>query len=144
MCPFCGHSDMLAAASGRLNAGELRAALYSMELGTLQRLKAALQLHEDTTAEDELAVRLAPVSASLAEWARRHGNTASVRQTLTTVVDVLLALWAVSDETATPSQLEAVVENVVDGRLRQLALPRRSPCFCGSGRRYARCHGRRH
>jgi hypothetical protein len=141
VCPFCGHADVLA--TSRLYVDELRAALYSMELATLQRLKAAVQFPEGTATEEGLAARLTPVSVRLAEWARQQGDTANVCQTLNTVVNVLLALWVVSDETATPGQLEAVVDNVVDDRLNEMPLPRRSPCFCGSGRRYAKCHGRR-
>lgn len=143
VCPFCGHADVLASTTSRLDVDELRAALYSMELPTLQRLKAALQFPKGTATEEDLAARLTPVSMRLGKWARQQGDTANVCQTLTTVVDVLLALWGVSDETATPGQLESVVENVVDGRLAEMPLPRRSPCFCGSGRRYAKCHGRR-
>jgi SEC-C motif len=142
VCPFCGHADVLADPSSRLDVDELRAALYFMDLPTLQRLKAVLQFPEDTATEDALAARLALVSARLADWARQEGDTATVRQALATVVDVLLALWVVCDETATPGQLEAVVGNVADGRLAELPLPRRSPCFCGSGRRYGKCHGR--
>jgi hypothetical protein len=59
-----------------------------------------------------------------------------------TTVDVLLALFAVSEETATPDQLDQVIENVVGDRLDQLPLPRFATCFCASGLRYGKCHGR--
>ncbi|BBZ26681.1 hypothetical protein MMAD_09760 [Mycolicibacterium madagascariense] len=62
---------------------------------------------------------------------------------LRTVLDVLVALYAISDEPATPAQLTEVVDKVAADRLGELPLPRRSPCFCHSGRRYQKCHGRR-
>jgi uncharacterized protein YchJ len=61
---------------------------------------------------------------------------------LSTIVDVLLTLYVISEEPATPRQLNDVIVNVLGGQLDQLPLPRRGPCFCGSGRRYNRCHGR--
>ena len=61
---------------------------------------------------------------------------------LGTVLDVLVALYAISDEPATPAQLTEVIAKVSADQLSELPLPRRSPCFCHSGRRYRKCHGR--
>jgi hypothetical protein len=93
-------------------AEQLRGKLYCMPLADLQRLQ--LGLRSDDVAGDPLD----------------------------TIVDVLLALWAVSEEAATMDQLNQVIDGVTGGRLDQLPLPRFAPCFCESGRRYGKCHGR--
>jgi hypothetical protein len=86
--------------------------LYGMPLASLQRLK--LSLH----------------------------SAQPVDEPLTTIVDVLLALYVIAEETAPPDQLDEVISNVSTGRLDRLPLPRRGPCFCDSGKRYGKCHGR--
>ena len=89
---------------------------------------------------------MAPVSARLAMWigsSDEDGDAASVAAILSTVVDVLLTLYLISEEPATPEQVAHVVLHVVDGRLDRLPLLPRGPCFCGSDLRYKKCHGQR-
>ena len=92
----------------------------------------------------ELAAATAPAHGPLAAWIERHPDDGvrSIKTTLSTIVKVLLALYVVSEEPASPQQLRAVITNVVADRLDQLPLHGRGPCFCDSGRRYKKCHGR--
>jgi hypothetical protein len=139
-CPYCA-VERHGASDGQVE--RLQSALYGLPLTTLQRVKHALRSHGESPDSAALQAALTAVHRPLAEWiGHQDRNAASVRPILSTVVDVLLTLYVISEEPATPRQLNDVIVNVLGGRLDQLPLPRRGPCFCGSGRRYHRCHGR--
>lgn len=116
--------------------GLLQVAFYDLPLVNLQLLSRVLR-SADTT---ELPAAVAPISAPLAEWIDLTDGP-STRAWLATLVDVLLALYVIAEETAPPDQLTEVIENVANGRLDRLPLPGRGPCFCGSQKRYKKCHG---
>lgn len=140
-CPYCAAVERHGA-SDRL-VERLQSALYGLPLTTLQRVKGALRSHGESPDSAALEAALTAVHRPLAEWIRyQDGDAASVTPILSTIVDVLLTLYVISEEPATPRQLNDVIVNVLGGQLDQLPLPRRGPCFCGSGRRYNRCHGR--
>ena len=122
-CPYCDTH-----ATSAQFAKRMQAALYGLPLATLQRVKLALRSQAPAAASE--------AHAPLAEWiASRDGN-------LATIIDVLVALYVISEEPATPDELTEVIAKVTQGNLSELPLPRRSPCFCDSGRRYKKCHGR--
>jgi hypothetical protein len=140
-CPYCAAVEPHGAADWLVE--RLQSALYGLPLTTLQRVKLALRSHGESPDSAALQAALTSVHRPLAEWiGHQDRNAASVRPILSTVVDVLLTLYVISEEPATPRQLNDVIVNVLGARLDQLPLPRRGPCFCGSGRRYNRCHGR--
>ncbi|TPG34172.1 SEC-C metal-binding domain-containing protein [Mycolicibacterium hodleri] len=144
-CPRCGQPGS-SGGEPRVDAtaGQLQVVFYGVELITLQRLAVALRVVDDESTLAGLAAATAPIHQRLATWIERHQDDSvrSVGTTLSTIVKVLLALYVMSEEPAHPEQLRAVITNVVTGRLDQLPLRGRGPCFCASGKRYKKCHGR--
>ena len=111
-CPYC-------TGARHCDLADLQASFYGMTWARLQRLKTTLHgLDGD------------------------GGDATSSKAVLSTVTDVLLALYVVSDEPAPPEQLRKLLVDVLDGRLDRLPLPSGGRCFCGSGRRYGKCHRR--
>ena len=129
-CPFCN-------GSAEWSVEQLQAVLYDVQLSGLQRIRLALR-SDDVAA---IAPAATSISPRLAEWLAAD-ESAEVASTLATVLDVLLALYALSEEPAPPDQLKDVIEHVAAGELNRLPLPARGACFCGSGDRYKKCHGR--
>lgn len=133
-CPYC-------AGAWLCDVADLQAFFYGMTWAQLQGLKTSFQSP-------------GPSDATVAELARWIGPNAfnddddaaatSSKAVLSTITDVLLALYVVSDEPAPPDQLRKLFVDVLDGRLDRLPLPSSGPCFCGSGRRYGKCHRRAH
>ena len=129
-CPFChGSADW--------SIEQLQAVLYDVPLAQLQRLRLAMR------SDDAAAITTAAsaISPRLADWLIVD-DSAAFASTLAIVLDVLLALYALSEEPAPPDQLKDVIENVVAGDLHRLPLPPRGACFCGSGDRFKKCHGK--
>ena len=144
-CPYCGQPSRRPSAP-RVDAADdrLQFLFYDAQLVILQRLATALRTVGDESTLAELAAATAPIHGPLATWIERQPDDGvrSIKTTLSTIVKVLLALYVVSEEPASPQQLRTVVTNVVVGRLDQLPLYGRGPCFCDSGKRYKKCHGR--
>ena len=133
-CPYCFSE------TERSNE-QMQAVLYGVPVTQLLRLKLAVKSPDG----DKLRSVAAAISPRLVEWIGPNDaeKAAPFTPILATVLDVLLTLNAISEELATPGQLKDVIDGVVSGQLNRLPLLPRGPCFCDSGRRYKRCHGRR-
>lgn len=109
----------------------------------LFQLKSALRTADTTASVEVLAETVEPVSAPLAGWLREQSAEPPVVATaLSAIVGVLLTIWILSEEPATPGRLDDVIDKALAGRLDEMPIPRRGACFCGSGRKYKSCHGR--
>ncbi|MDT5070896.1 MAG: hypothetical protein QOH82_216, partial [Mycobacterium sp.] len=110
-CPYCaaephGAPDWL--------VERLQSALYGLPLTTLQRVKRALRSHGESADNAALEAALTSVHRPLAEWIRyQDGDAASVTPILSTIADVLLTLYVISEEPAPPRQLNDVIVNVL-------------------------------
>jgi hypothetical protein len=109
----------------------------------LFQLGSALRSVEAADSVDTLAQAVEPVSAPLAGWLREQSaEPPVVAAALSAIVGVLLTIWILSEEPATPGRLEDVIDKALAGRLDEMPIPRRGACFCGSGKKYKSCHGR--
>jgi hypothetical protein len=109
----------------------------------LFQLGSALRTVESAESVDVLAQAVEPVSPPLAGWLREQPAEPSVvAAALSAIVGVLLTIWILSEEPATPGRLDDVIDKGLAGRLNEMPIPRRGACFCGSGKKYKSCHGR--
>lgn len=109
----------------------------------LFQLKSALRTVDTTASVEVLAETVEPVSAPLAGWLREQSAEPPVVATaLSSIVGVLLTIWILSEEPATPGRLDDIIDKALAGRLDEMPIPRRGACFCGSGKKYKSCHGR--
>jgi len=98
---------------------------------------------ESADSVEALAQAVEPISAPLAGWLRKQSAEPPVVATaLAAIVGVLLTIWILSEEPATPGRLDDVIDKGLAGRLDEMPIPRRGACFCGSGKKYKSCHGR--
>ncbi|MBJ7387278.1 MAG: SEC-C domain-containing protein [Mycolicibacterium sp.] len=127
----------------QVNRLGLDGVFYRMPARDLFQLKSALRTVDTTASVEVLAETVEPVSAPLAGWLREQSAEPPVVATaLSAIVGVLLTIWILSEEPATPGRLDDVVDKALAGRLDEMPIPRRGACFCGSGRKYKSCHGR--
>ncbi len=127
-----------------INTAGLAGVFYRLTPNDLYRLRAAVTRTDAVVDLDVLAAAVAPSSERLATWLHRQPvgtNGASVAALLTTVINVLLTLYVVADEAAPPAQVAEVVDKARTALLHEMPIPGRVSCFCGSGKRYKRCHG---
>lgn len=127
-----------------INTAGLAGIFYRLTPNDLYRLRAAVTRADAAASLDALADAVAPSSERLAAWLHRQPvgtSGASVAALLTTVINVLLTLYVVADEAAPPAQVAEVVDKARTGLLHEMPIPGRVSCFCGSGKRYKRCHG---
>ncbi|WP_237570138.1 SEC-C domain-containing protein [Mycolicibacterium lacusdiani] len=109
----------------------------------LFQLGSALRTVECAQSVDDLAEAVDPVSAPLGRWLREQSaEPPVVAAALSAIVGVLLTIWILSEEPATPERLDDVIDKALAGRLNEMPIPRRGACFCGSGKKYKSCHGR--
>jgi hypothetical protein len=109
----------------------------------LFQLGSALRTVESAGSVADLAEAVQPVSPPLAGWLREQSAEPPVVATaLSAIVGVLLTIWVLSEEPATPGRLDDVIDKALAGRLHEMPIPRRGACFCGSRKKYKSCHGR--
>jgi hypothetical protein len=121
----------------------LRRAFYRLSTSDLYRLRSTLT--HGAQSIDDLAIAAVPTSGALADWIRhRQGrnDVRSIAELLDTVAGVLLTLYMVAEEYAPPLQVVEVIEKAATGRLHEMPVPRGVECFCGSGKKFKRCHAR--
>lgn len=121
----------------------LRHAFYRMSTSDLYRVRAILAERPATV--DDVALAMVALAPTLADWIRdqdRFRDVAPLSDFLTTIVRVLLTLYVVAEEYAPPVQVVEVVQKAATGALHEMPIPRRMTCFCDSGKKFHRCHGR--
>jgi uncharacterized protein YecA (UPF0149 family) len=115
-----------------------------------QRALRALLAESQGRSADQLAddiERVVPRFHKLADWIRDRENRIELATWLTVLTGVLAILLALrpSQQGVTPRQMEQIIHAVaptVSAQPRPPKLPgRNEPCYCGSGRKYKRCHG---
>ena len=81
---------------------QLQLVFYDMPLLSLQRLKIELRDIGGAATISGLAAAVAAVPSGLAAWIELHDDAEapSIRTSLSTIVDALLALYALSEEPA--------------------------------------------
>jgi ribosomal protein S27AE len=147
----CGNCGYRFAASGthevvRDDNGRLRMAFHDLTLDELRALQSRIRAAQDGgvgTAED-LAAAVEESSPGIAQWIRSQDNRMEVYQIVTVILALIAIFISLHPPSAapTPAQINQVIFNIQDGHANDLPIPRRSPCFCGSGKRYKNCHGK--
>jgi hypothetical protein len=107
----------------------------------------------DATIE-KVAESVESASPGLASWIRTKANenqgVLSLVQILLWIVSILLTIGQLTDKAAPPSNvtnnqtiITQTIQKLDNGEaVNNPPIPRRQPCFCGSGKRYKNCHGR--
>jgi len=145
---FCGHRN---GAGGTFQAeqadGELRAVFYDADIKTLGRLRDALrrlQVHEGELDDEEIVSSVGAVSPEAARWLSNRENRRDLMAAMTVLITALSVLiaWMAYNKAPEPAapQIENLIVQIERGEISDPGLPRKAPCWCGSGKKYKNCH----
>lgn len=146
-CPHCGHMNVEGGGVHSVERidGQLRWVFREMTADQLRELKGTLSeaLTRDDVTVEGVAAAVEPTSTALANMLRACED----RQGLISFVSMILAMIALvlqlhdrGDSPPPPAQIEQVIVNVQSGNVE--GYPRNEKCFCGSGHKFKKCHGR--
>lgn len=148
-CPHCGYmntEDDGVHSVERID-GQLQWVFRELTGSQLRELRVTLTealARDDVTAE-EVAAAVEPTSSMLAKLLAGVEN----RQGLITLVGTIVAIITLvlqqqghdgGDHPPPPAKVGQVIEKVRSGNFEDY--PRNEKCFCGSGTKFKKCHGR--
>jgi hypothetical protein len=139
------HADL---ASGSLNAvdARLEAVLSRMTLDELNRLQDTLfeQLRTGLPSIEQIAKALERQHVEVAAWFRfRESDGRGVKSMmLLGALAVAIAWMTYRGRPAPAGRLQDAIARICEDHVYMLPIPRSDPCFCGSGSRFRRCHGK--
>jgi hypothetical protein len=127
--------------------GDLRAIFYDADIQTLSRLREALlalqDRAEDLDGEDVVAA-VEPVSPPAASWLRDRGTRTELVAAISALLTAIGVIIALMDYNKAPDPSPVTIEKLIvqieRGTVEDPGLPRKAPCWCGSGKRYKHCH----
>ncbi|WP_155854334.1 SEC-C metal-binding domain-containing protein [Arthrobacter sp. MA-N2] len=148
-CRRCGrHNELNGSFESKRDDSGLRMVFHRLSLSELHELRDKLQVLAESpgTTMDEASAAVAPISKGLAAWLSNRENRDEIRTTLTLLLAgvgvVIAAMTYAKSTTPAPAVVEKVVVQLESGAATSPDLPRRAPCWCGSGSRFKNCHGR--
>lgn len=133
--------------STQMIGGQLRFMFEALTPDELTSVRASLQsvLRQPDATVETVAQSVEPTAPGLAAWIREKSNA---NQGVIALVGLLLVIIQMVAQGLNASpEINVTINNTINQFDRgevveEPPIPRRHPCFCGSGKRFKNCHGR--